>query len=67
MKYGDPTDDSTDYKYITCAVNGMSDDDMVVARFWVKINDTIYYAKYAGHNYKYTGCMTKANLETVAE
>ncbi len=67
QKYGDPTDDTTDYKYITCAVNGMSDDDMVVARFYVVIGGKTYYAKYAGHDYKYTGCMTKADLVPVAD
>ncbi len=67
QKYGDPTDDTTDYKYITCAVNGMSDEDMVVARFYVVKDGKTYYAKYAGHDYKYTGCMTKADLAPVAD
>ncbi|MBQ5346523.1 MAG: hypothetical protein IIU39_00510 [Ruminococcus sp.] len=66
-KYGDPTDTTTSYKYITCAVNGMSDDDMVVARFYVKLDGKYYYAKYAGHSYTYTGCMTKADLAPVAD
>ncbi|MEE3428942.1 MAG: hypothetical protein VZQ55_08265 [Ruminococcus sp.] len=64
--YGNPEAD-TPYKYITCAVNGMSDDDMVVARFYVVKDGKTYYAKYAGHNYKYTGCMTKADLAAVAD
>ena len=55
--YGDPTDDTTDYKYITCAVNNVTDDDKVIARFYYKKDGNTYYAKYAGHNYQYTGCM----------
>ena len=55
--YGDPTDDTTDYKYITCAVNNVTDDDKVIARFYYKKDGKTYYAKYAGHNYQYTGCM----------
>ena len=55
--YGDPTDSSTAYKYITCGVNGVTGSEKVVARFYVKINGTYYYAKYAGHDYKYTGCL----------
>ncbi|MCR5653397.1 MAG: hypothetical protein K6F88_06315, partial [Ruminococcus sp.] len=55
--YGDPTDDSTPYKYITCAINNVSDGDKFVARFYVKIDGKYYYAKYSGHNYKYTGCI----------
>ncbi|MBQ5347775.1 MAG: hypothetical protein IIU39_06985, partial [Ruminococcus sp.] len=66
-RYGNPKDTTTDYKYITCAVNGMSDQDMVVARFYVVKGGKTYYAKYAGHNYKYTGCMTKADLAPVAD
>ena len=66
-RYGDPTNTTTDYKYITCAVNGMSNEDMVVARFYVVKGGKTYYAKYAGHNYKYTGCMTKADLAPVAD
>lgn len=66
-RYGDPTNTTTDYKYITCAVNGMSNEDMVVARFYVVKGGKTYYAKYAGHNYKYTGCMTKADLAPVED
>ena len=55
--YGDPTNTTTDYKYITCAVNNVTDDDKVIARFYYKKGDKTYYAKYAGHNYQYTGCM----------
>ena len=56
-KYGDPTDGSTPYKYITCAINNVSDGDKFVARFYVKIDGKYYYAKYSGHDYKYTGCI----------
>lgn len=54
--YGDPFDSSTDYKYITCAVNGV-DSGKVAARFYVTIGNKTYYAKYAKDNYKdgYTG------------
>lgn len=55
--YGDPEDTSTSYKYVTCAVNGVDDSSKVVARFYVTIGGTTYYAKYAGQNYQYTGCM----------
>lgn len=55
--YGDPTDNSTDYKYITCAVNGLESNDRVVARFFVKKGGKTYYSKYAGQNYDYTGCI----------
>ena len=55
--YGDPSNTTTDYKYITCAVNNVTDDDKVIARFYYKKDGKTYYAKYAGHNYQYTGCM----------
>ena len=55
--YGDPSNLNTDYKYITCAVNNVTDDDKVIARFYYKKDGKTYYAKYAGHNYQYTGCM----------
>ena len=50
-RYGDPTDISTDYKYITCAVNGLDDSSKVAARFYVVIDGKTYYAKYAKDNY----------------
>ena len=57
--YGDPTDSlgHTDYKYITCAINNVSSSDKFVARFYVKTGGKTYYAKYSGHDYKYTGCI----------
>ncbi len=55
--YGDPSNLNTDYKYITCAVNNVTSDDKVIARFYYKKDGKTYYAKYAGHNYQYTGCM----------
>ena len=57
LKYGNPSDTTTDYKYITCAVNNVTNDDKVIARFYYKKDGKTYYAKYAGHNYQYTGCM----------
>lgn len=54
-KYGDPTDDSTSYKYVTCAVNGVDDSSKIVARFYVVKDGKTYYAKYAGYNYQYRG------------
>ena len=56
-RYGNPTDGTTDYKYITCGVNGVDNSAKVVARFYVKKDGTYYYAKYAGQNYQYTGCL----------
>jgi hypothetical protein len=50
-RYGNPKDISTDYKYITCAVNGLDDSFKVVARFYVVIDGKTYYAKYAKGNY----------------
>ena len=61
MAYGNPEDDSTDYKYVTCAVNGIDDSSKIVARFYYKKDGKTYYAKYAGHNYKYTGCTAGIN------
>lgn len=54
--YGDPTKD-TPYKYVTCAVNGVDGGVRVAARFFVKKDGKIYYAKYAKDNYAngYTG------------
>lgn len=53
--YGDPTAD-TPYKYVTCAVNNVTDSDKIVARFFVKKDGKTYYAKYAAFNYNFTGC-----------
>jgi hypothetical protein len=61
MAYGNPADDSTDYKYVTCAVNGIDDSSKIVARFYYKKDGKTYYAKYAGHDYKYTGCTAGIN------
>ncbi len=60
LKYGDPAA-NTAYKYVTCAVNGVSTTEKVVARFYVTINGKTYYAKYAGHDYQYTGCTAGVN------
>ncbi len=65
--YGDPTDDTTDYKYITCAVNNVTDDDKVIARFYYKKDGNTYYAKYAGHNYQYTGCVLQQKHRTALQ
>lgn len=54
--YGDPTDGNTPYKYVTCAVNGVDDSSKIAARFYVVKGGKTYYAKYAGHNYNFTGC-----------
>lgn len=53
--YGDPAS-ATPYKYITCAVNSVDDSSKIVARFYYQKDGKTYYAKYAGHNYQYTGC-----------
>jgi hypothetical protein len=58
--YGDPESD-TPYKYITCAVNSVDDSSKIVARFYYKKDGKTYYAKYAGHNYQYTGCTAGIN------
>ncbi|MBQ5346692.1 MAG: hypothetical protein IIU39_01380, partial [Ruminococcus sp.] len=55
-KYGDPTDNSTTYKYVTCAVNGVDTNSKIAARFYVVKNGKTYYAKYAQYNYNFTGC-----------
>ena len=60
LNYGDPAA-NTAYKYVTCAVNGVSTTEKVVARFYVTINGKTYYAKYAGHDYQYTGCTAGVN------
>jgi hypothetical protein len=64
--YGDPTNHTTPYKYVTCAVNGLErGGNKVVARFYVKKGGKTYYAKYAQNNYTngYTGAVAgiKAN------
>ena len=59
-EYGDPAS-ATPYKYITCAVNSVDDSSKIVARFYYKKDGVTYYAKYAGHNYKYTGCTAGIN------
>ena len=58
--YGDPESD-TPYKYITCAVNSVDDSSKVVARFYYTKGGKTYFAKYAGQNYQYTGCMAGIN------
>lgn len=56
--YGDPDSATvTSYKYVTCAVNNVTDSDKIVARFYVTKDGKTYYAKYAGHNYNYTGAI----------
>ena len=55
-KYGNPDDPSTDYKYVTCAVNGVDTNSKIAARFYVVKNGKTYYAKYAQYNYNFTGC-----------
>lgn len=56
MRYGNPDDDTTAYKYVTCAVNGIDDASKIAIRFYYKKDGKTFYAKYAGHNYQYTGC-----------
>ncbi len=60
-EYGDPAS-ATPYKYITCAVNSVDDSSKIVARFYYKKDGKTYYAKYAGHNYQYTGCTAGINV-----
>lgn len=60
--YGNPYNDSTRYKYITCAVNGIvKNSSKIAARFWYKKDGKIYYAKYAGQSFAYTGCTAGFN------
>lgn len=61
MRYGNPDDDTTAYKYVTCAVNGIDDASKIAIRFYYKKDGVVYYAKYAGHNYQYTGCTAGIN------
>lgn len=58
--YGDPAS-ATPYKYITCAVNSVDDSSKIVARFYYTKGGKTYFAKYAGQNYQYTGCMAGIN------
>ena len=58
--YGDPASD-TPYKYVTCAVNGVDTSSKIVARFYYTKGGKTYFAKYAGQDYKYTGCMAGIN------
>lgn len=58
--YGDP-ESNTPYKYITCAVNSVDDSSKIVARFYYQKDGKTYFAKYAGQNYNYTGCMAGIN------
>ena len=60
LAYGNPNA-NTPYKYVTCAVNDIEDDSKIVARFYYKKDGVTHYAKYAGHNYQYTGCISTAN------
>jgi hypothetical protein len=59
--YGNPTDSSTNYKYITCAVNGLDTESKVVAKFYVTIGGKTYYAQYAAHDYQYRGVTAGIN------
>lgn len=54
--YGDPANNTTTYKYVTCAVNGVDTNSKIAARFYVVKNGKTYYAKYAQYNYNFTGC-----------
>ncbi len=38
--------DGVDNTYVTLAVNGMSNNDQVAARFYYVVNGVTYYAKY---------------------
>lgn len=58
--YGDPESD-TPYKYVTCAVNSVDTSSKIVARFYYEKDGKTYFAKYAGQDYKYTGCMAGIN------
>ena len=64
--YGDATDNSTAYKYVTLAVNDIPADQGVAVRFYVTDSNGItHYAKYvrAGDVNMYDGCCTSyANL-----
>ena len=67
--YGDPSNSLgyTDYKYVTCAVNRVADDEYIVVRFYVTdSNNVTRYAKYAGHNYHFTGCMSGKDAAAIA-
>ena len=41
----------TDYKYITCAVNGVNGTESIVARFYVTLNGKTYYGTYGIDNF----------------
>ena len=60
--YGDPTDTSTTYKFVTCAVNALESGKKAVARFYVKVNGKVYYMNYVdGSNASYSGCVAGVN------
>ena len=42
---------NTEYKYITCAVNGVNDTESIVARFYVTLNGKTYYGTYGIDNF----------------
>lgn len=59
-------DEDTKYKYVTLAIDNIPDNEVVMARFYVKKNDgTIYYSKYINKSGStYDGCaMNWATLE----
>ena len=52
-EYGNTDFDSTDYKYVTAAINDIPEDYTIGSRFYVKLKDgTVLYAKYL----TYDGC-----------
>ena len=56
-EYGTTDFESTDYKYVTAAINDIPDNATIGARFYVKLkDDTVLYATYKPEEYTYDGC-----------
>ena len=47
-EYGNDNYNSTDYKYVTAAINDVPNPAKLVARFYITYNGTTYYVNYAG-------------------
>ena len=60
--YGDPTDDSTEYKFVTCAVNSIEKNKMIAVRFYVVLNGKVHYLTYNTPGYTFAGCLAGIDL-----
>ena len=61
---GDADDETTEYKYVTLAVNDIPDNQGIVVRFYVEIDGARYYSSYTDENgNSFRGCC--ASYETL--